>query len=76
MTIPNIPKKPLCFIKTSNRRQRRTVVFDYLIGTIAAVALLIAGSENPWFPWLNLAGVIIFGLAGLIAIKLRPVPWR
>jgi len=41
----------------------------YLIGTIFFIGVLIAGSEGPYWPWPNLAGVVMISISGLWAIK-------
>ena len=42
-----------------------------LIGTLFTTGLLLAGAEGPYFPWLNLFGVAMFGASIMLANKLR-----
>jgi len=34
-----------------------------LIGILFTVGLLIAGSDGPWFPWVNVIGAVIMSAA-------------
>jgi len=34
-----------------------------LVGLLFAVGLLVAGSEGPWFPWVNVIGAVAMSAA-------------
>jgi len=55
---------------------KRFITNDWTLGTLFAAGILIAGSENPWFPWFNIFGALTIGFVGHVATRLRPVPWR
>jgi len=38
-----------------------------LAGIFFIAGLILAGSDGPWFPWPNIAGVIIFSLSPVLA---------
>ena len=41
----------------------------YIIGTIFFIGIVLAGSDGPYFPWPNMAGIVLFAISGLWAIK-------
>jgi hypothetical protein len=36
-------------------------------GIFFVIGLILAASYGPWFPWINFAGVIVFGLSPVLA---------
>ena len=43
----------------------------FLTGILFTTGLILAGSDGPWFPWVNLAGVGIFALTVPLAQRIR-----
>jgi len=41
----------------------------WLIYSMFFLGIILAGYESHFFPWLNIAGVVIVGIIGLIARK-------
>lgn len=41
----------------------------WLIGSVFFLGIILTGYESHLFPWPNLAGVVMMGIAGLIARK-------
>ena len=39
----------------------------YILGTVFAIGLVLAGSDGNWFPWLNLFGAGLIAAVGLIS---------
>lgn len=40
---------------------------SWIAGTLFIVGLALAGSDGSWFPWINFAGIFIFGLSAWTA---------
>lgn len=38
-------------------------------GIFFVTGLIMAASDGPWFPWPNIAGVVIFSLSPMLALR-------
>ena len=45
-------------------------MIDIVLSILFFGGLMIAGSDGEYFPWLNLVGVAMIGLVGVIANRL------
>jgi Sec-independent protein secretion pathway component TatC len=50
--------------------QKKQKYWTGIIGIIWVAGLLIAGSESPYMPWMNIIGLILFFIASLMLEKL------
>lgn len=51
---------------TTRIREVCRPLIRYAVATVACLAFLIMGSENPWFPWPNVAALGV--LAAIVVI--------
>lgn len=35
---------------------------DWIPAILFSAGVLLAGADGPWFPWINIAGIVVFGL--------------
>lgn len=40
---------------------------SWTAGILFVLGLMLAGSDGDWFPWINFAGIFIFGLSAVMA---------
>lgn len=45
----------------------KTKFLEYLAVTIGMLGLVIGMSEGPWFPWVNLGGIAVLVMVGLVS---------
>lgn len=45
----------------------------WILGALIFFGLALAGSEGEWFPWANLAGLVLFGGFVLLASSGEPL---
>ncbi|HGY11091.1 MAG TPA: hypothetical protein ENK36_01835 [Desulfobacterales bacterium] len=50
--------------------QKKKKYWTGIIGIIWVAGLLIAGSDSPYMPWMNIIGLILFFIASLMLGKL------
>jgi len=50
--------------------QKKQKYWTGIIGIIWVAGLLIAGSDSPYMPWMNIIGLILFFIASLMLGKL------
>lgn len=51
----------------ATRRTLKQCAADCGLGSLFVSGLLLAGAEGEWFPYINLAGVVLLGLFFLLA---------
>ena len=57
----------LCaFLAFQTKEMKRMI---WLIYSMFFLGIILAGYESYLFPWLNIAGIVIVGLVGLVARK-------
>ena len=39
----------------------------YLYAIFFTLGIILSGSDGLWFPWVNLAGLLILGIFGILA---------
>ena len=50
-----------------SRTEEKSMI--YIIGTLFFIGIMLAGSDGPYFPWPNMAGIVLFAISGIWAIK-------
>jgi len=43
----------------------------YITGIVFIVGLALAGSDGPYFPWINFAGAALFALVPVLARRIK-----
>jgi len=43
---------------------------SWILGSMYAAGILIAGSDGDWFPWFNYAGLFIVGIFMLVVTRI------
>lgn len=41
-------------------------MINFLIGTLFTIGICLAMNEGEWFPWVNMLGVVMIGLVGIL----------
>lgn len=60
-----------------NGKEIRRRLKIYFTAWIAILALLVAGSENPYFPWPNVGGVMVLAvIAAITAHEEEKLYWE
>ena len=56
--------KPITDVKLKIQKKHNMIkIMRYLCAVLIAAGLILATAETqPWSPWLNLAGILLFGL--------------
>jgi hypothetical protein len=61
-------------------RTKWTWIKDSIVCSIAIFALMIAGSDGPYFPWVNFAGIAILAIlaaaAAYIEQRQKSASWK
>ena len=45
----------------------KIMIENTIMGILFAAGIILAGSDGGWFPWINLAGVLMLGLVTVFA---------
>jgi hypothetical protein len=46
------------------------MIKNWILGAMYGAGILIAGSDGNWFPWFNIAGVLMFGIVAIAAVRI------
>ncbi|WP_022668683.1 hypothetical protein [Desulfospira joergensenii] len=55
-----------------NKKEKKNRIWVVLAGIAWSAGLLIAGSESPHMPWVNIMGALVFFAASLMLGKILP----
>lgn len=52
------------------KRETKNIFMLIVLGVCWVAGILMAGSENPYMPWLNLSGLMLNGVASYLLCKI------
>ncbi len=50
-------------------RTRKHIQSHWLVVTLFLSGVALAASKGPWYPWLNIAGILMIGISGILGMK-------
>lgn len=54
-------------IRWKRSTTRLMVTADLALAILFGIGIVLAGSDGGWWPWINLTGVALIGLVGLVS---------